>query len=162
VTNRITSAFTWQCTVRRIGLYMSKNVAFRRNVVIIIREDFHLESPLERDYPHWGSPWFSLSLVRYFAGLRSHSARIADSHNKLTLPPKRDSNGLVSIWAAFTAPGSTFFRDGGANFIPLHLVSVTVIIIVLPSELQISHVVSSILLQLLTQATCRPFPPLGH
>lgn len=29
-------------------------------------------------------------------------------HNKLTLPLGRDSFGLVSIWAAFIAPGSTF------------------------------------------------------
>jgi hypothetical protein len=58
-------------------------------------------------------------------------------HNKPTLPLRRDNYGLVSIWAAFIAPGSSlhFVRDGGATFIPLHPISLTVIITALPSEL---------------------------
>ena len=107
MTSRKSWLFTWQCTRRRIGVCVSKNVAYLRNMVITVREDFHLESPLERDYPHWGSLWFFLSLVRNFPGTKLPFSQNF-FHNKQTLPLRRDSYGQVSIWAAFIAAGSTF------------------------------------------------------
>lgn len=105
MTNRKTRLFTWHCTMRQTGICVSKNVAYLRSMVITIREDFHLESPVERDYPNWGSPWFFLSREAFPGTKLPFSQNFF--HNKLTLPLRRDSYGLVAIWAAFIAPGST-------------------------------------------------------
>jgi hypothetical protein len=101
VTNRKTWLFTWECTKRVQKCCLSSQYD---------------------DYNSGGFP-FGIPIGKRLSSLRvavvfpqSREAFPGTKlpfgqnlfHNKLTVPLRRDSYGLASIWAAFIAPGSTF------------------------------------------------------